>query len=435
MKYVKLQRDRILPYPGEILVRVGDFVGSDEIVAKLDYVPGKVYKIPVASNLSLQYDKLADAVIVEEGQHVQKGDIIAINNVFYEPFVSISPVEGVVGIISKYLGMLYIRDYIPLDSDVEDDVIYDLNEMFPDQTANFLKQKILVKPGNMLSPSQIIFQLNRSTRIINNVYGKVTSIENNKIVISTIKINSDLLAYLPGKVIKTNEKDALTIEGQVYQLQGAYGLGSERQGDLKVINQKDKVSENDITKELRNMILYIPNGITLEGLKKANEINVRGVITNSMPFLDVKEFAGVDFVPGITGNETINTALILVKGFIDQPIEHEITDFITKYDGQWVVMRGTTHIRAGAIRPELFLCPQTEEIQTFENLDDEVQEGKVVEVKRSGKLHGKKGKLLKIHSKPYELSSLIRVLVATVEIDGKEHIVPLTNIVPAGRLE
>jgi hypothetical protein len=435
MKHVKLQRDRILPYPGEILVKIGDEVVSDDVVAKLDYVPGKVYKVPVASNLSLQYDKLASAVVVEEGQHVQKGDILAINNVFYEPYVSISPVEGVIGIISKYLGMLYIRDYIPLDSDAEDDVVYDLNEMFPDDKPHMIKQKILVRPGNMLSPSQVIYQMSSSKRVVNNVYGKVTSIDNNKIVIATIKINSDLLAYLSGKVIRTNDKDMITIEGEVYQLQGAYGLGSERQGELKVIKKDGLVNESDITEELRDKILFIPNGISLEALKKANKSCVRGVITNTMPFLDVKEFAGVDFVPGITGNESINTALILIKGFINQSIEKESIEFVSKYDGKWVVIRGTTHIRAGAIRPELLLCDRSEEIVEFENIDDEIEEGKMVEVKRSGLLHGKKGKLIKIHSKPHQLSSLINVLVATVEINGEEHIVPLTNLVPAGRIE
>src|SRR6056297_1154367 len=174
MKYQKIRRTRILPYPGELIAEVGQEVEPNNIIAKLDYVPGKVYKIPVASNLSLPYTKLNEALIVEEGQHVQKGDILAINNIFYTPYVSICPVEGVVGIISKHLGMLYIRDYIPLDNDSEDDVVYDLNEMFPDEKANMIEQKILVTPGTMLSPSQIIFQLSRRKRIINKVYGKVT---------------------------------------------------------------------------------------------------------------------------------------------------------------------------------------------------------------------------------------------------------------------
>jgi len=435
VKYQKIRRTRILPYPGELLAEVGKEVEANDIVAKLDYVPGKVYKIAVASNLSLPYEKLHKSLVVEEGQHVKKGDMLAINNIFYTPYVSISPVEGVVGIISKHLGMLYIRDYIPLDNNSEDDVVYDLNELFPNERPNMIAQKILVTPGNLLSPSQIIFQLSRNKRIVNKVYGKVKSIDNNKIVISSIKINSELKAYIPGKVVDTNHKDSITVEGNVYQLQGAYGLGGEKQGYLKVIKLDRKFNVDDLQEEYRKKILFIPNGITLEALERADKLGVSGIITNTLSFTKIKEFAGIDFVPGITGNESINTTLMLVKGFINQPIEEEIIDFVKDYDGKWVSMRGSTHIRAGAIRPELILSPEDNNQIDFEFLEDKIAEGKTVEIKRSGKLHGKKGTLIKIHSKPEKLPSLINVLVATVEIEGQEVTVPLTNLVPAGRLE
>ncbi|MFP4456209.1 MAG: hypothetical protein ACLFPS_00930 [Clostridia bacterium] len=435
MKYQKIKRERILPYPGQLLVEIGDKVEADDIIAELDYVPGKVYKIPVASNLSLPYDKLKKALVIEEGQHVQKGDMLAINNIFYKPYVSISPVEGVIGIISKHLGMLYIRDYIPLDNNSEADVVYDLNKLYPDEKANILSQKILVNVGNLLIPSQVVFQLNKNKRIVNKVYGRVKSIKDNVIVISAIKINSELKAYIPGEIVDTNGHDSVTVEGQVYQLQGAYGLGGEKQGHLKVITLKRKFTEEDIKEGYKGKILFIPSGVTIEAIKAADKLGVNGIITNSLSFSKIEEFAGIDFVPGITGNESINTALLLVKGFIEQPIEKEIIDFVKEYEDKWVSMRGSTHIRAGAIRPELILTPDSEMKVDFEFIEDKVGEGKTVEIKRSGNLHGKKGTLEKIHSQPKKLPSLIKVLVATVIIDGESVTVPLTNLVPAGRLE
>jgi hypothetical protein len=196
-----------------------------------------------------------------------------------------------------------------------------------------------------------------------------------------------------------------------------------------------KFNVDDLLEEYRKKILFIPNGITLEALERADKLGVSGIITNTLSFTKIKEFAGIDFVPGITGNESINTTIMLVKGFINQPIEEEIIDFVKDYDGKWVSMRGSTHIRAGAIRPELILSPEDNNQIDFEFLEDKIAEGKTVEIKRSGKLHGKKGTLIKIHSKPEKLPSLINVLVATVEIEGQEVTVPLTNLVPAGRLE
>ena len=429
MKLVNLCRERTLPYPGRISVEVGQKVDSNDNVAVLDYVPGNVYKVPVAKMLSLPYDKLDQVAIVEAGDQVEKGQVLAVNNVFYQPFVCTSPIKGIVGIISKQLGQMYLRDYIPLDNDAADDVVFDLNKIFSDVKRNIVTQNILVKPGSKVSPSQILAQVSMKRYVTSNIYGQVKSITDNRIVISAYKINSELKAYLPGEVMEIGGRNAVTIAGKVYQLQGVYGLGGERQGLLKAVD--NKLDYQDLSSADTGKIIFAPDGVTLNALRKANELGVSAVITSNMPFLKVKEYAGIDFVPGITGGENITTGLMLVKGFVPQAIDQNVVDFVCHYDGEWVAMTGTTHIRAGALRPELIL-PVKDRRYPIDEYNEVIKEGSLVEVKRSGCLHGSKGRVKRILAKPVVLPSLIKVLAAVVEIDQHEHQVPLTNIMPAG---
>ncbi|QOR36138.1 hypothetical protein IMX26_04815 [Clostridium sp. 'deep sea'] len=432
MKKVLLHKERSLPYPGKITVKLGQEVCNNDIIAVLDYVPGNVVKVPVAKILSLPKEKLEQITVVKVGDHVEEGQVLAINNVFYQPFVCKSPKKGVVGIISRHMGQMYIRDYIPLDNNIKDDVVFDLNELFPDVKKDILQRKIIVRPGKKVSPNQLLAQISLKKTVICNVYGQVMSTDNNKIVISAYKINSQLRAYIPGKITNILGRDSIKVAGEVYQLQGVYGLGGERQGHLRVV--KGVLKSQHILATDTDKIIFAPDGIELQALQQANSIGVQAVITSYMPFLQVKKYAGIDFVPGITGGENITTALLLVNGFVNQSIEKDIVDFISNYNNEWVSMIGTTHIRAGALRPELILPIKKEFSYNVDEFEGPVTEGSFVEIKRTGKLHGKKGVVKSILAKPVLLPSLIKVLVAEVEVNGEIYVVPLTNLQTVGRL-
>ncbi len=456
LKMIKIQRERILPNPGRILVDKGSEVESNTVIGKLDYVPGRIYRVPVAAALSLPRNKISDAMIVKEGEHVKKGQPLAINQVFGKPFVSVSPLEGIVGIISRYLGMVYIRDYLPLDNTQEDDIVYDLNKMFPEEQKGFagkmsqvfepvkkqkpekaskiIEQKILVTPGARITPSQIIFYLDNKRQIVSSTYGVVKSTADNIIRISTIKIQSDMSAYIPGVVVDTNHMDRVTVEGEVFQLQGAYGLGSERQGRFRYLELDRPMEEGDLQAAWKGEIIFVPKGLTLAALQKADHMGIAAIVTSHMSFMDVEEYAGAGFVPGITGNEVINCGLLLVKGFIKQDIEPFALEQLKRYDGQWVSFNGTTHIRAGAIRPELIFNPLSAEEGCMES-GGELFENMHVEIVRSGKYHGKRGIITKIHDQPVTLPSQVRTLAATVMVDNQEVIIPLTNLMAVRRRE
>ena len=55
----------MLPLPGKVLVNVGDLVRSDQAVARAE-LPGKVYPLNLANQLSVAPDEIKDYLIKKE---------------------------------------------------------------------------------------------------------------------------------------------------------------------------------------------------------------------------------------------------------------------------------------------------------------------------------------------------------------------------------
>ena len=73
---VKIQKSRVLPLPGEILVKRGDKVKAETVVAKTK-LPGKVFPVNVAGRLSIPPGDVPKYMLKKEGNAVEKDEIIA----------------------------------------------------------------------------------------------------------------------------------------------------------------------------------------------------------------------------------------------------------------------------------------------------------------------------------------------------------------------
>ena len=73
-----IRRRRILPLPGKVMVSTGDRVRSDHAVARAE-LPGKVYPVNLANQLSIAPDEIKDYLVEKEGDAVQKDEVLAEN--------------------------------------------------------------------------------------------------------------------------------------------------------------------------------------------------------------------------------------------------------------------------------------------------------------------------------------------------------------------
>ncbi|MGM0607734.1 MAG: hypothetical protein ACQESP_04850 [Candidatus Muiribacteriota bacterium] len=105
-----VKKERRLPLKGDILVKKGDKVNSDKVIAKTE-LPGNVEPLNVVNKLSISPAEINEVMLKQEGDHVEKGELIAQTDGLFGFFRSLahSPTTGKIENISKVTGQVIIR--------------------------------------------------------------------------------------------------------------------------------------------------------------------------------------------------------------------------------------------------------------------------------------------------------------------------------------
>jgi len=106
-----VRKDRRLPLKGQVLVKVGDQVKSDQIVAKTE-LPGNVQTVNVAGLLGILPEDVQAHMLKKPGEAVAKDEPLAMSKSFFGLFKSVckAPVAGVVESISGITGQVILRE-------------------------------------------------------------------------------------------------------------------------------------------------------------------------------------------------------------------------------------------------------------------------------------------------------------------------------------
>jgi hypothetical protein len=109
--HVVIRRRRQLPLPGTVLAAVGDRVQSNQPVARAE-LPGKVFPINLANQLSVAPDEIKDYLVKHEGDRVQKDEVIAENKPLFKWLKTEirSPITGTVESVSTVTGQVLLRE-------------------------------------------------------------------------------------------------------------------------------------------------------------------------------------------------------------------------------------------------------------------------------------------------------------------------------------
>ncbi len=106
-----VRRRRVLPIKGEVLVKAGDRVAAEQVVARA-LLPGKVHTVNVVNALSISPSEVARFLKVKPGDAVAAGAVLAENKpllAFLKTAVA-SPVAGTVESVSEVTGQLLLRE-------------------------------------------------------------------------------------------------------------------------------------------------------------------------------------------------------------------------------------------------------------------------------------------------------------------------------------
>lgn len=110
---IVLRKDRLLPLKGEVLVKKGDKVKAEDVVAET-LLPGKVIPLNLANKLGVTPAQLVNYVKVKAGDQISKGTVLAENKgLFGLGFMKNavhSPNDGEVESISAHTGQILLRE-------------------------------------------------------------------------------------------------------------------------------------------------------------------------------------------------------------------------------------------------------------------------------------------------------------------------------------
>ncbi|RLI09065.1 hypothetical protein DRO24_00010 [Candidatus Bathyarchaeota archaeon] len=300
--------------------------------------------------------------------------------------------------------------------------------------------KLMVKKvGDIVEENEIIAKYTPFWGLIKKyvrspIKGVIESVSDitGQIIIREMPHPIEINAYIPGEVKKIIPKRGVEIECFGAFIQGIFGIGGEKHGEICVlVDSPDDILEEDMIKnEHKGKIIVGGSLVTLDALKKAEKLGVRGIVVGGIKGQTVTDFLGYEIGVAITGHEKINTTLIITEGFGKMPMSKRVFNILKEFDGYEAAINGATQIRAGVMRPEIII-PNEKYISEVSDREIELSKGMkpgtLVRIIREP-YFGKIGTVvsLPVHLQKIETESMVRVV--EVELDIGKVIVPRANV-------
>jgi hypothetical protein len=105
-----ISKKRILPLKGQVVVKKGDTVTAETVVARTE-LPGIVEPINVANILGIPPQDVPEAMVKNAGEHVEEGEVIAKSKSFFGMFSSSAKakISGTIENVSSVTGQVLLR--------------------------------------------------------------------------------------------------------------------------------------------------------------------------------------------------------------------------------------------------------------------------------------------------------------------------------------
>lgn len=164
-----------------------------------------------------------------------------------------------------------------------------------------------------------------------------------------------IYAGYPGIVERIATESGVYLRSQGALVQGIFGIGGCVSGPLEILPEYlHNLDTGDVYPQHEGAILVGGARATLGFLQRAARLGVKGVITGGVDKKDLDTFLGYSIGVAVTGLEPTLT-VIVTEGFGSLPIRRPILDILKPLSHQVAFANGATQVRAGVIRPELFV--------------------------------------------------------------------------------
>ena len=421
----KLTVTRRLIAQGQLLASVGDQVEHDTIVGKLDYIPGQMVRINVADILGIAPRYINRKITKDLNSWVEKNEILAQNDEFFSEKEVLSPTSGYIALVSRFLGNVFIRE--PLPAGPKEPIMVTAEELGLSKLA--FMTNCLVKAGTVVDKGRIL--IGGKNPYASPAVGKIrdVSASGGYLVIAPLYQATELMAHIQGRVVEIPDSSTMIIEGYGYRYQGVFGFGSEQIGFLKVFDQLNRDLEaDDLSEDDREKVLLVKHGISLEALKRAEELEVKGLILGRINPKTLREYSHEDPLTVFGQRLDLPFTIILMQGF-GSPMPDSLFDQIKTHENMLVALDGSTQLRAGVQRPQV-LFPLAESLP-----EDYVEPGVAKDIEVGDRVifvrephFGKSATVLAKSAQLKETPAKTKAAMLTLQLDdGSEFFAPQQN--------
>ncbi|MDD3966239.1 MAG: hypothetical protein WC372_07800 [Candidatus Neomarinimicrobiota bacterium] len=290
-----------------------------------------------------------------------------------------------------------------------------------------------IREGDLIAETHGIFGLFK-TKALSPASGTLEAVSGitGQAIIREAPIPVSVQAYIDGKVSGIIPDEGVEISTAASFIQGIFGIGGERRGTIKVLTRDTKtpISEDMIDESCKGKVLVGGAFLSYKAFLKAQKAGATGIVVGGFNYRDIKKIVGYDIGVAITGQEDINTTLIITEGFGDIHMAQQTFDLLRSHEGRMASINGATQIRAGVIRPEIIIpIDDQDAIQEHKAELFGMEPGTVVRVIRAPYF----GMLGEVTELPHELQrlesgSLARVAKVKLQEGGKEVLLPRANL-------
>jgi biotin carboxyl carrier protein len=230
----------------------------------------------------------------------------------------------------------------------------------PDEIHNFMlkAEGDVIKHGEILAETKALFGLFHSF-VKAPIGGTIETISHTtgQVLFRGEPVPVELDAYVDGTVVEVHHGEGVTVATECALVQGIFGVGGERYGELQVPVQSP---QQPLTAELvddscKGCVVVGGSVVTIQGIRAAIEHGATAVAAGGIASEDLDEFTGTALGVAITGQEDIPVTLIITAGFGELAMAERTFRILKGLAGRRASVSGATQIRAGVIRPEIIV--------------------------------------------------------------------------------
>ncbi len=303
-----VRKHRILPLKGEVVVKVGDNVDPNDVVAQT-HLPGNVVPLNVANILGIPPEDLSMVMLKKEGEPIKQGEEIALKKSFFKIFNKSchASIDGTIESISRITGQVLQRG-MPIPVQVTAYVRGKVIEVIPSEGVVAACQAAFVQGifgigGETFGNIQIAVSDNATVLsddlIKEDMTGKVIvggSLVTAAALKKAIRVKAkgivvggfddkdlrDFLGYDIGGAITGSEEIGVTLVvtegfGKIDMAQKTFELLKKYQGQMACINGATQIRAGVIRPEV-----VIPKSREVDASQKSTEAGMHGLESGSL---------------------------------------------------------------------------------------------------------------------------------------------------------